>query len=40
MKKLNVTWNANGVQITQVLLLDKSNGGDGIAVRERDLLDA
>jgi NitT/TauT family transport system substrate-binding protein len=29
-----VTWNANGVQITQVLLLDKSNGGDGIAVRK------
>ena len=30
----HVTWNANGVQITQVLLLDKSNGGDGIAVRK------
>ena len=32
----HVTWNANGVQITQILLLDKSNGGDGIAVR-RDI---
>ena len=30
----HVTWNANGVQITQFLLLDKSNGGDGIAVRK------
>ena len=30
----HVTWNANGVQITQILLLDKSNGGDGIAVRK------
>ena len=30
----HVTWNANGVQNTQVLLLDKSNGGDGIAVRK------
>jgi NitT/TauT family transport system substrate-binding protein len=29
-----VTWNANGVQVTQFLLLDKSNGGDGIAVRK------
>ena len=30
----HVTWNANGVQITQILLLDKSNGGDGLAVRK------
>ena len=30
----HVTWNANGVQNTQILLLDKSNGGDGIAVRK------
>ena len=30
----HVTWNANGVQNTQVLLLDKSDGGDGIAVRK------
>ena len=30
----HVAWNANGVQITQILLLDKSNGGDGIAVRK------
>ena len=30
----HVAWNANGVQNTQVLLLDKSNGGDGIAVRK------
>lgn len=29
----HVAWNANGVQITQILLLDKSNGGDGLAVR-------
>jgi NitT/TauT family transport system substrate-binding protein len=30
----HVAWNANGVQITQILLLDKSNGGDGLAVRK------
>jgi len=30
----HVGWNANGVQITQILLLDKSNGGDGLAVRK------
>jgi NitT/TauT family transport system substrate-binding protein len=28
-----VVWNAAGVPLTQVLLLDKSNGADGIAVR-------
>jgi NitT/TauT family transport system substrate-binding protein len=28
-----VVWNAAGVTLTQVLLLDKSNGADGIAVR-------
>ncbi len=30
----HVTWNANGVQNTQILLLDKSDGGDGLAVRK------
>src|SRR5512143_946051 len=28
-----VTWNANGVPITQVVQLDKSYGADGLAVR-------
>ncbi|MGE0733204.1 MAG: ABC transporter substrate-binding protein [Alphaproteobacteria bacterium] len=28
-----VVWNAAGVKLTQVLLLDKSNGADGIATR-------
>ncbi|MBL8670171.1 MAG: ABC transporter substrate-binding protein [Alphaproteobacteria bacterium] len=28
-----LVWNAADVELTQVLLLDKSNGGDGIAVR-------
>ena len=29
----HVTWNANGVPITQIVQLDKSYGADGIAVR-------
>jgi len=29
----HIVWNSAGVALTQVLLLDKSNGGDGVAVR-------
>lgn len=29
-----IAWNANGVPVTQIFQLDKSNGADGIAVRE------
>lgn len=30
----HVAWTANGVPSTQILLLDQSNGGDGLAVRK------
>lgn len=30
----HVSWNVNGVPITQIFLMDKSHGADGLAVRE------